>query len=63
MSYSVETSTIPHFDRQFKGLRKKYRSLTDDTDGLVEQLQEAPQSGTSIGHGCHKIRLAIASKG
>jgi hypothetical protein len=61
MNYSVET--IPHFDHQFKGLRKKYRSLTDDIDGLVEQLSETPQSGTSIGHGCYKIRLAITSKG
>ena len=61
MSYSIET--IPHFDRQFKGLRKKYRSLTDDVNGLVEQLAEAPQLGTPIGHGCYKVRLAITSKG
>lgn len=27
------------------------------------ELKEDPEKGTSIGHNCYKIRLAIASKG
>jgi hypothetical protein len=30
---------------------------------LVWGLKEEPEKGTSIGHNCYKIRLAIASKG
>lgn len=29
---------------------------------LIRQLKETPETGTSIGYGCYKIRLAIASK-
>jgi mRNA-degrading endonuclease RelE of RelBE toxin-antitoxin system len=61
MSYKVET--IPNFEREAKRLIKKYRSLKKELSELVSELQENPDSGTSIGKGIYKIRLAIASKG
>ena len=30
---------------------------------LVQNLKQEPDMGTSIGNGCYKIRIAIASKG
>ena len=61
MSYSVET--IPHFDRQFKSLRKKHKSLLADVGGLVESLEKMPQQGDALGRNCYKVRLPITSKG
>lgn len=54
MSYSVET--ISPFDRQFKSLRKKYKSLLTDVGGLVERLEKTPRQGDALGHGCYKVR-------
>jgi hypothetical protein len=51
------------FQRDFKELFKKYKSLTDDIERLGEQLTENPALGTSLGKDCYKIRLAITSKG
>lgn len=61
MSYKVET--IPNFEREAKRLIKKYRSLKSELSELVSELQNNPETGTSIGNGIYKIRLAIASKG
>lgn len=51
------------FQRAAKRLSKKYRSLPDELDELVQSLRATPTLGTPIGRGCYKIRLAIASKG
>jgi mRNA-degrading endonuclease RelE of RelBE toxin-antitoxin system len=61
MSFSVKTTSV--FERQVKRLMKKFPSLKEDTQRLVKELEENPEMGTSIGHNCYKIRLAIASKG
>lgn len=61
MSYKVET--IPNFEKEAKRLIKKYRSLKSELRELVSELQNNPETGTSIGNGIYKIRLAIASKG
>ncbi len=61
MGFQVKPITA--FRRNIKQLSKKYRSLPDDVNALVQELRLAPQLGTPIGHGCYKIRLAIASKG
>lgn len=61
MSYSVKTISV--FDRQIKRLTKKFPSLKKELQTLIVQLAEDPTSGTSIGHNCYKIRMAIASKG
>lgn len=61
MSYNIKT--IPPFDKDFKRLFKRYRSLIDDVRQLMNDLQENPLLGIDLGHGVHKIRLAIRSKG
>ena len=61
MKYNV--LTIPPFDRQLKRLAKKFPSLKAEYAALVEGLEENPETGTSLGNNCFKIRLKIASKG
>ena len=61
MKYKI--LAIPHFNRALKRLADKYPSLKKEIIALYDQLENNPQSGVSIGHGCYKIRLAISSKG
>jgi mRNA-degrading endonuclease RelE of RelBE toxin-antitoxin system len=61
MSFSVKTISV--FERQAKRLMKKFPSLKKEIQTLIKELKEEPGKGTSIGHNCYKIRLAIASKG
>ncbi|HDQ15697.1 MAG TPA: hypothetical protein ENN45_01400 [Bacteroidetes bacterium] len=61
MSFNVKTLSV--FERQAKRLMKKFPSLKKEIQTLVSELKEEPNKGTSIGHDCYKIRLAISSKG
>ncbi len=61
MSYNVLTIRI--FDNQAKRLAKKYPSLKSELSELIDMLEQEPFSGESLGKGCYKIRLKIASKG
>ena len=61
MNYKVESTES--FKRQLKRLLKKYPSLKNETAWLIGTLEQTPEFGTSIGKGCYKIRLSIASKG
>jgi len=61
MSFSVKSISV--FERQAKRLMKKFPSLKKELQALINELKEKPEKGTSIGHNCYKIRLAIASKG
>jgi len=61
MSFNVKTISV--FERQVKRLMKKFPSLKKEIQTLISELKEEPTKGTSIGQDCHKIRLAIASKG
>ncbi len=61
MSYKI--IAIPHFEREFKRLRKKYSSLVHEMGQLNKQLIRDPFSGTPMGNTLFKIRLAVASKG
>ena len=61
MSFKVKSISV--FDRQAKRLTKKFPSLKKELKTLIDELTEEPTKGTSIGHDCYKIRLAIASKG
>ncbi len=61
MSYNVLLSSS--FQREFKALHKKYPSIAKDLSGLIDVIKDEPFTGTSIGKGCYKIRLSIASKG
>jgi mRNA-degrading endonuclease RelE of RelBE toxin-antitoxin system len=61
MSYNV--FTIAYFDKQLKRLIKKYPSLKTEFSELLSLLKTDPIQGVSIGNGCYKLRLSIASKG
>ena len=52
----------PEFKREYKKLAKKYASLDEDMKEFIEELQENPMLGTSLGNDAFKIRLAISSK-
>ena len=61
MLYTV--ITISRFEREMKHLAKKYASLKNEYEALVEELEENPEKGTPLGNNVYKIRLAVASKG
>jgi mRNA-degrading endonuclease RelE of RelBE toxin-antitoxin system len=61
MSYNLVA--VPTFRKELKRLAKKYDSLKTDLLDLFEILESNPESGTSLGNNCFKIRLAIKSKG
>lgn len=61
MNYNVIPT--PDFKKVFKKLFKKYASLKNDLHEVIEILSENPETGTSLGHGVYKIRMAISSKG
>lgn len=61
MSYNV--IAIPVFRKELKKLAKKYPSLKEEFARLIQQLEENPEQGISLGDNCYKIRLAISSKG
>jgi mRNA-degrading endonuclease RelE of RelBE toxin-antitoxin system len=53
----------PEFEKEFRPLLKRHRSLAKDLLKLEKLLEERPNTGTRLGHGLFKVRLAIASKG
>ena len=50
------------FDRAFKRLKKRYRSLPDDVKKLLASLVENPEQGAELYNGLHKVRISFASK-
>jgi hypothetical protein len=60
---SYKVLTIKIFDNQAKRLAKKYPSLKSELSDLIDLLEKEPLTGDSLGKGCFKIRLKIASKG
>ncbi|MBB3837559.1 hypothetical protein FHS57_001556 [Runella defluvii] len=58
-----EVFTTPYFDNRFKRLVKKFNSLDQDVEQLVNALLENPKIGEALGAGLYKIRLAVKSKG
>ena len=50
------------FKVAFKKLKKKYRSLNDDLESLLDSLEENPFQGDNLGRDCYKVRMAIESK-
>ena len=60
---SVTLHLHDEFKRQFRRLRKKYQSLTDDLEDFQKELINNPLQGSDLGGGVRKIRMAIASKG
>ena len=60
---SVTRHLHDEFKRQFRRLKKKYQSLTDDLEDFQKELIKNPLQGSDLGGGVRKIRMAIASKG
>lgn len=61
MSYSIVP--IDKFKKEAKRLIKKYSFLKIELAVLGEELSKKPETGTPLGNGAYKIRLAIKSKG
>lgn len=61
MSYRIEPTAL--FEREAKRLSRKYRTLPAELAELSASLKENPHTGTDLGGGLFKIRLAIKSKG
>ena len=60
MSYNIVFT--PFFEREFKKLFKKYLSLKKDFETVIDELNENPRSGESLGNNCYKIRMCISAK-
>ena len=60
----MKVKIIPseEFDRHFRRLAKKYRSLPEDYLAFSKSLKEHPMQGDDLGGGVRKVRMAIASK-
>ena len=52
----------PTFERSYKRLIKKYRSLKTDLEEFKKEFNENPDIGSDLGGGFRKIRIAIKSK-
>ena len=61
MNYTIKTAKS--FDKEIKRLRKRYASIADDYENLLNELRNNPHLGTDLGGGLRKIRMAITSKG
>lgn len=48
MSFNVIVTS--GFKKQAKGIAKKYRSLKDDIEDLIDSLEKQPIQGESLGH-------------
>ena len=51
------------FQRAFKRLKKRYRSLPDDFKQLLLSLADNPRQGAELYDGMRKVRINFASKG
>jgi len=60
MNYAIVTTE--DFERNFKRLSKKYRSLHDDLTFFIKELYKNPTMGDDLGDNTRKVRMAIASK-
>jgi hypothetical protein len=59
----MQIETSARFKREYKRLVRKFPSLKDELEKLIDDLDNNPELGTPIGMNCYKIRLPIASKG
>lgn len=58
-----EIIPTPDFEKSFKALAKKHRSLKQDIVEFTESLKANPFQGDELSPGIRKIRMAITSKG
>ncbi len=60
---SFELVVTPPFEKDVKGLARKYPSIPADLNKLFLSIEKDPTFGVSLGKDCYKIRMAISSKG
>lgn len=60
---NFEILTTDDFEKSFKVLAKKYRSIVNDIQNLRDSLKQNPFQGDELTPGIRKIRMAITSKG
>ncbi len=60
---NFEVIPTPDFEKSFKTLAKRHRSLKQDILTFVESLCKNPFQGDELSPGIRKIRMAISSKG
>jgi hypothetical protein len=60
MNYAIVTTET--FESTFKRLSKKYHSLRDDLEILIQSLYTNPEMGDNLGDNTRKVRMAIAAK-
>jgi len=60
---NVKIIPSEEFNRRFKQLAKKYKSLATDYLSFSKALKENPNQGADLGGGVRKVRMTIASKG
>ena len=51
----------PEFSKSVKKLAKSYKKIFEDLEILKDELLKNPNTGTELGNGCYKIRLANSS--
>lgn len=61
MSYKIIPTKI--FEKELKALKRKYPSVKEDIQQVLESLQNNPNAGIPLGYDCFKIRVSIRSKG
>lgn len=54
---------LPRFTKELKRLQKKYRSIENDVEKLMESISINPSQGADLGGGVRKVRMAISDKG
>jgi len=62
-SIKVTIYTEKEFERQLRKLSKKYHSIAKDYAYFLDDLENNPYQGNSLGKGVRKVRMAITSKG
>ena len=60
---NVTFDYLPEFEKRAKTLAKKYKSFEADYNAFLNELEQDPFCGDSLGHNIYKYRMAIASKG
>jgi len=58
----TEIISTPEFDKEYKRLKKKYRSLPEDLANLEQELIKNPNLGIDLGQNFRKVRMAIKTK-
>ncbi len=59
----IEIIAHSTFKKELKRLAKKYRSIVQDYEKLLDLLEANPYTGSDLGKGVRKVRMAISAKG